>query len=110
MRLRTVSHSPFRRSRISFLMRQPRYAWFSNESGAQTRWSRCYGGRSRCLIDGAMGEWDALKVKGVRLAGRPIQMISGCILIVMGVAMITGYLSMFAFWLLKTFPVLSTIG
>ena len=62
------------------------------------------------LLAAAFTDTFLRRVKGIRLAGRTIQAISGCILIVMGVAMITGYLSMFAFWLLKTFPVLSTIG
>jgi cytochrome c-type biogenesis protein len=50
------------------------------------------------------------RVKRLRRAGASIQIVAGVILVVMGIAMITGYLSTFAFWLLKTFPVLSTIG
>jgi hypothetical protein len=36
--------------------------------------------------------------------------IAGVVMMAMGLAMITGQLSVFALWLLKTFPVLSTIG
>ena len=40
----------------------------------------------------------------------PIAMLALPHMIAMGVAMMTGYLSSFAFWLLETFPVLSSIG
>jgi cytochrome c-type biogenesis protein len=42
--------------------------------------------------------------------GRPLQIAAGIIMIVMGVAMVTGYLSTFSYWLLKTFPGLGAIG
>lgn len=42
--------------------------------------------------------------------GRGLQAVAGVVMVVVGVAMITGYLSTFSFWLLETFPVLSTIG
>ncbi len=42
--------------------------------------------------------------------GRVLRMLAGVALIVMGIAMMTGYLSAFAFWLLETFPILSSIG
>jgi cytochrome c-type biogenesis protein len=35
---------------------------------------------------------------------------AGIAMVVMGVAVITGQLSRFAYWLLGTFPILSTIG
>ena len=43
-------------------------------------------------------------------AGRWLQYAAGGILVLMGVAMMTGRLSMFSFWLLKTFPVFGRIG
>lgn len=46
----------------------------------------------------------------MRRIGRPLQITAGAVLIVMGIAMITGQLSVFAYWLLKTFPGLATIG
>jgi cytochrome c-type biogenesis protein len=49
-------------------------------------------------------------MKTLRRLGRPLQIISGIIMIIMGIAMITGYLSTFAFWILQTFPIFGTIG
>jgi cytochrome c-type biogenesis protein len=34
----------------------------------------------------------------------------GVLLIIVGVALLTGAFSAFSFWLLETFPVLSTLG
>lgn len=42
--------------------------------------------------------------------GRPLQIAASTIMIVMGVAMVTGYLTTFSYWLLKTFPGLGAIG
>lgn len=50
------------------------------------------------------------RMKGLGRWGRRIQVAAGAILVVMGIAMLTGYLADFAFWLLATFPVFSTIG
>jgi len=50
------------------------------------------------------------RFKGLRRAGWMLQIAAGIILVVMGAAMITGQLSAFAFWLLRTFPVLGAIG
>jgi cytochrome c-type biogenesis protein len=50
------------------------------------------------------------RMKAMRKIGRPLQIAAGVILIIMGVAMVTGQLSVFAYWLLKTFPSLTTIG
>lgn len=50
------------------------------------------------------------KMKIMRRIGRPLQITAGVVLIIMGVAMITGQLSVFSYWLLKTFPSLATIG
>jgi len=41
---------------------------------------------------------------------RVLYITAGTLMIVMGIAMITGYLSRFAVWLLNTFPILATIG
>ena len=43
-------------------------------------------------------------------AGRILQMVAAAIMVLMGVAMITGRLSTFSYWLLGTFPVLGQIG
>ena len=42
--------------------------------------------------------------------GKVLQIITGGILILMGVAMITGYLSDFSIWILKTLPWLGELG
>jgi cytochrome c-type biogenesis protein len=42
--------------------------------------------------------------------GRILQGTAGGVMILVGVAMITGQLSIFSYWLLETFPALSEIG
>ncbi|HEU5338865.1 MAG TPA: cytochrome c biogenesis protein CcdA [Sulfuricaulis sp.] len=49
-------------------------------------------------------------MKAMRRLGRPLQIAAGIVMIILGVAMITGYLSVFAFWMLNTFPILGRIG
>ena len=49
-------------------------------------------------------------LKGLRGFGVALQMAGGLVLVLLGVAMITGQLAVFSVWLLKTFPVLGTIG
>ena len=48
--------------------------------------------------------------KGVGRLGRLLQAGAGGVMVVMGVAMITGTMSVFSFWLLENLPVLQTIG
>ena len=50
------------------------------------------------------------RVKSVRRFGRPLQAGAGIVMVIMGVAMITGNMSVFSFWLLETFPALQRIG
>lgn len=50
------------------------------------------------------------RLKRMRRAGRFLQAGAGGLMVVMGVAMITGHMSAFSFWLLEHFPVLGTIG
>ncbi|MEP5155042.1 cytochrome c biogenesis protein CcdA [Planktotalea sp.] len=57
------------------------------------------------FIDRAMGVMNKLK-KHMGL----IEKISGILLIAVGLAMVTGAFSLFAFWLLETFPALATLG
>ncbi|MBI4205819.1 MAG: cytochrome c biogenesis protein CcdA [Betaproteobacteria bacterium] len=52
----------------------------------------------------------AKRLKDLGRVGRWLQVAAGVIMIIMGVAMITGWLSVFAVWLLNTFPIFSTIG
>jgi len=50
------------------------------------------------------------RLRALRRFGAVLQVVGGVILILMGVAMVTGQLSRFGFWLLDTFPVLQRIG
>ncbi|GHA38804.1 cytochrome C biogenesis protein CcdA [Devosia pacifica] len=52
----------------------------------------------------------AERLKVMRGAGRWLQVIAGGVMIAMGVAMVTGQLSLFAFWLLQNFPIFRQIG
>lgn len=55
---------------------------------------------------------DALtaKLRTFGRIGRVLRILAGGIMVLMGVAMITGQLSAFSFWLLENFPVLARIG
>lgn len=46
----------------------------------------------------------------LRRFGTALQVAAGLVLVLMGLAMITGQLSVFAYWLLETFPALGRIG
>lgn len=50
------------------------------------------------------------RLQVMRRYGRHLQLFAGGIMIVMGIAMISGYLSTFSYWLLDTFPGLANIG
>jgi len=50
------------------------------------------------------------RLKGLRRFGSMLQIVAGLILVVMGIAMMTGQLAAFGFWLLETFPALGRIG
>lgn len=52
----------------------------------------------------------ANRLSSARRAGRFLQVVAGAIMILMGLAMITGRLTDFAIWLLETFPGLAKIG
>lgn len=52
----------------------------------------------------------AKRLRDLGRIGRWLQVVAGVVMVIMGVAMITGQLSAFALWLLKTFPALSTVG
>ncbi len=62
------------------------------------------------LIAAAFTGFFLRHMRGLGKFGRRMQIAAGAILVLMGLAMITGYLSEFAFWLLQTFPALATIG
>lgn len=50
------------------------------------------------------------RMGALRRAGRPLEIGAGAIMVLMGVAMITGYITTFAYWMLRTFPILGQIG
>jgi cytochrome c-type biogenesis protein len=50
------------------------------------------------------------KLKSMGRLGRSLRLVAGSVMMVMGVAMITGQLTAFSYWLLETFPMLATIG
>lgn len=50
------------------------------------------------------------RLKALRRFGSALQIAAGLILVAMGIAMMTGQLSRFGFWLLQTFPVFGRIG
>ena len=50
------------------------------------------------------------RLKGMRRAGRILQIGAGAILVAMGAAMMTGHMSALSFWLLDQFPILTRIG
>jgi cytochrome c-type biogenesis protein len=52
----------------------------------------------------------ARRLKAMRQAGRLLQPAAGGIMVVMGLAMITGQMSIFSFWLLQQFPIFTRIG
>jgi len=52
----------------------------------------------------------AARLKAIGRLGRGLQFFAGLIMILMGVAMITGQLSTFSYWLLDTFPGFTRIG
>ncbi len=52
----------------------------------------------------------AARLRVLRRVGWLLQILAGLVLVAMGIAMMTGWLSRFAFWLLETFPALGRIG
>ncbi|MBI2316817.1 MAG: cytochrome c biogenesis protein CcdA [Betaproteobacteria bacterium] len=50
------------------------------------------------------------RLKSMRRVGNWLQVGAGVVMILMGLAMITGMLSKFSWWLLNTFPVFATVG
>lgn len=50
------------------------------------------------------------RLKALRRAGRALQIGAGVIMIIMGIAIMTGQLTTFSYWLLQAFPVLAKIG
>ena len=62
------------------------------------------------LVAAFFTESFAYRLRSMRSTGRALQAGAGVVMIAMGVAVTTGYMSVFSFWLLENFPMLSTIG
>lgn len=62
------------------------------------------------LLAAAFTDGLLARLRSIGRIGRILQLFAGGIMIVMGIAMITGYFSNLSIWLLETFPALSTIG
>ena len=50
------------------------------------------------------------RMASLRRAGRVLKISAGGVMIAMGLAMVTGYMSEFSYWLLETFPIFGRIG
>lgn len=62
------------------------------------------------LLAAAFTETFIAHLRTLRRFGRPLHIAAGVVLIALGLAMITGKLTAFAYWLLETFPVLGKLG
>ena len=62
------------------------------------------------LIAAAFTGFFLRHMRRIRRVSRPLQIGAGVILVAMGAALITGYLSTIAFWMLEAFPALAAIG
>lgn len=62
------------------------------------------------LISAAFTENLMRRIGAMRRAGRWLKIGSGFIMIAMGIAMMTGYMSIMSYWLLENFPIFSRIG
>jgi cytochrome c-type biogenesis protein len=62
------------------------------------------------LLAAALTDGFLVRLKSISNVGRILQLLSGGVMVVIGVTMVTGYLTTFSFWLLEMFPVLSTFG
>jgi len=51
-----------------------------------------------------------VRMRLLRRMGRPLSIGAGAVMIVMGIAMITGYMTTFSYWMLRTFPIFGQIG
>jgi len=62
------------------------------------------------LVAALFTDWFLHHMSKARRIGPILHKAAGLLLVIMGVAIMTGYLSTFSFWLLDTFPVLGRIG
>jgi len=50
------------------------------------------------------------RIRGLRRSARPLQAVAGVVMVLFGVAMVSGKLTTFSYWLLEMFPALGRIG
>ena len=62
------------------------------------------------LLSAAFTDGLMRRMVTMRRAGRWLKIGSGIVMIAMGIAMMTGYMSVMSYWLLENFPIFSTIG
>lgn len=62
------------------------------------------------LLTTAFADGLLQRLKGARRIGRLLQVGAGGVMVVMGIAMATGMMSVFSYWLLENVPVLASIG
>ncbi|KSV92964.1 MULTISPECIES: cytochrome c biogenesis CcdA family protein [Sinorhizobium/Ensifer group] len=62
------------------------------------------------LLSAAFADHLVQRLKAMRRLGRALQVGAGGVMVAMGIAMITGTMTTFSFWLLENVPMLSNIG
>ncbi|TAK81910.1 MAG: cytochrome c biogenesis protein CcdA [Betaproteobacteria bacterium] len=62
------------------------------------------------LLTAAFLHEAAGRLRSMRKAGRPLMVAAGLVMVAIGVAMMTGRLTAFSYWLLERFPALGRIG
>lgn len=62
------------------------------------------------LVSAVFTEGLVRRMGSMRRTGRILKLGAGAVMIAMGIAMMTGYMSLFSYWLLENFPIFSTIG
>lgn len=62
------------------------------------------------LLSALFAEGLMRRMASLRRAGRVLKISAGSVMIAMGLAMMTGYMSEFSYWLLETFPIFGRIG
>ncbi|MCK3780143.1 cytochrome c biogenesis protein CcdA [Ensifer sesbaniae] len=62
------------------------------------------------LLSAAFADHLMQRLKAMRRLGRALQVGAGGVMVVMGIAMITGTMTAFSFWLLENVPMLAQIG
>jgi cytochrome c-type biogenesis protein len=62
------------------------------------------------LLAALFVDWLATRTGAIARHGHRIRVVAGVLMIAMGVALATGYVTALAYWLLETFPMLGRIG